>query len=218
MIYSPSSRLSPILLLVLGLLSLTGMQGQAQAGLFGYPDKEFATDHSLFPKWEDMLKRALSEGPNGPDCNPSRKKCQFQTLQKVLPKLKKLPANKQLEFVHKFVNRLEYITDMSNYGLKDYWATQHEMYGHDGGDCDDYAITKYYALKMLGFDVNDLRVVVVKDTNLNIGHAILVVNFKGKSIVLDNRIKTLINANRLHHLQPIYAINEDAWWRFRKPS
>ena len=217
MIYSPPYRLSPILLLVA--LLLTGLSGaQVQAGLFGYPDKEFTTDRSLFPKWEDMLKRALGEGPNGPNCDPTRKKCHYKTLKKVLPKLKKLPAAKQLEFVHKFVDRLEYITDISNYGLKDYWATQHEMYGHNGGDCDDYAITKYYALKMLGFDVRDLRVVVVKDTNLNIGHAILVVWFEGKNIVLDNRIKKLINANRLHHLQPIYAINENAWWRFQKPS
>ncbi len=71
------------------------------------------------------------------------------------------------------------------------------------------------ALKHLGFKEKDMRVVVVQDLNLRVGHAILVVYLDGKPYLLDNQIKQVIGANRVRHYRPIYSINEKNWWLHR---
>ncbi|MBM3582838.1 MAG: hypothetical protein FJX37_12840 [Alphaproteobacteria bacterium] len=90
--------------------------------------------------------------------------------------------------------------------------------GNDGedilfGDCEDYAIAKYVALKMLGFSMDETRVVAVKDLNLKVGHAILVVFVDGKAWVLDNQIPQGIEAAKIRHYDPVFSINEKYWWR-----
>lgn len=187
----------------------------ADLRVFGYPAKEHTANARLFPKWESMRTRTADAGPDGPPCTPvGALDCQFQKIKAVAARASQLPEDKQLEFVHKFVNRLDYITDSELYGISDYWATQFQFYGNAGGDCEDYAITKFYALKLLGYDPERMRVVIVHDTNLNLDHAILVVERGGKQWVLDNNLDTVIESARLYHLLPYFALNESHWWGF----
>ena len=57
--------------------------------------------------------------------------------------------------------------------------------------------------------------VVLQDINLAVAHAILVVEFKGKSLVLDNQIGQIVDAKRIRHYKPIYSVNEAGWWRHK---
>jgi len=75
------------------------------------------------------------------------------------------------------MNKAKYITDKNNWGRKDYWATPAEFM-KNFGDCEDYAIIKYLSLRQLGFKESELRVVAVKDLNLKVGHAVLIVFWK----------------------------------------
>ena len=75
------------------------------------------------------------------------------------------------------MNKAKYITDKNNWGRKDYWETPGEFMANFG-DREDYAIIKFLSLKLLGFKDEDLRVVAVKDLNLKIGHAVLIVYWK----------------------------------------
>jgi len=86
------------------------------------------------------------------------------------------------------------------------------------GDCEDYAIVKYLSLRILGFRESELRVVAVKDLNLKVGHAILMVIVKDKKkkkryFVLDNQIKKVVEAKKTRHYQPVFSINKNFWWR-----
>ena len=86
--------------------------------------------------------------------------------------------------------------------------------GRVSGDCEDHAIAKYYALQKLGFTQDELRILVVKDLNLGVGHCILGVITAGQCFILDNQIKSVWTADKIQHYKPIYAINETAWWQF----
>ena len=119
---------------------------------------------------------------------------------------------RQLNLVNLYMNTHRYIIDPINWGVPDYWAIPNEFL-RKFGDCEDYAIAKYLSLRALGWSAEDMRIVVLQDTNLGVLHAILVVNFQGRDLVLDNQITLVIDANKVHHYMPIYSINENGWWR-----
>jgi Predicted periplasmic protein len=54
------------------------------------------------------------------------------------------------------------------------------------GDCEDYSIVKYYALKSLGIPVENMRIVVLNDSIRNLDHSVLAVDVDGKIYILDN--------------------------------
>jgi len=115
------------------------------------------------------------------------------------------------------MNKAKYVQDKNNWGKNDYWATPQEFMARFG-DCEDYAIIKYLSLRMLGWKDEDLRVVAVKDLNLKVGHAVLVVYMTTKSgkripLVLDNQIKDVVKASSIRHYQPVFSINQKNWWR-----
>ncbi len=112
------------------------------------------------------------------------------------------------------MNQAKYILDIKNWGIKDYWSSPGEFYAKFG-DCEDYAIAKYMALKYLGFDPANLRVVAVKDLNLKVGHAILAVYIDKRILILDNQIKIVADSRKIRHYQPVYSINEKFWYRHK---
>jgi predicted transglutaminase-like cysteine proteinase len=116
------------------------------------------------------------------------------------------------------MNRARYTLDINNYGESDYWATPVQFFKMDG-DCEDYAISKYLSLRALGFEAEQLRVVILDDLNLRVAHAILVVTYNGTQYVLDNQIAQAVPASVIHHYKPIYSLNESNWWLYRqKPA
>jgi predicted transglutaminase-like cysteine proteinase len=110
------------------------------------------------------------------------------------------------------INKAKYVSDDSNWNQKDYWNSPGEFMARFG-DCEDFAIAKFVALEMLGFAQESKRVVAVKDLNLKVGHAILVVFLDGKILVLDNQIPQVIEASKVRHYDPVFSINQKYWWR-----
>jgi len=119
--------------------------------------------------------------------------------------------------VNKLVNQTRYIVDQRNWGKSDYWATPVEFLKR-GGDCEDFAIAKYAALRSLGFPEERLRVAIVQDTVKNIPHAVLVAYTDEGAFILDNQIKTLVDAERKGRYRPIFSINRQAWWLHKNPT
>ncbi len=168
---------------------------------------------SPFPKWLDMLERYEEEVTASMPCQRS-KECRLRKWNQFLITLKDKDFLTQITQVNAFLNAEPYITDPVNWGLPDYWATPYEFHIKDG-DCEDYSIAKYMSLKKLGVPEDDMRIVVLKDENLRIHHAVLAV-YRGDDIfILDNQIKEVIKHTEIAHYNPIYSINESYWWRHR---
>lgn len=117
-----------------------------------------------------------------------------------------------IEAVNDYVNSFRYIEDKNNWGRSDYWATPTEFFAR-GGDCEDFAIAKYAALKALGFPAANMRLAIVQDQKKNIPHAILIVYTAQGALMLDNQIKDVTPTHQVGHYKPIYSINKNAWWR-----
>lgn len=97
-----------------------------------------------------------------------------------------------LDSVNSKVNEVVYVSDYDNYGKLNYWAMPGEFYKR-GGDCEDYVIAKYYALKNKGFDVSSARYVYTFVKETNEAHAIL--QFGG--YYLDNRSSSLLSKEEM---------------------
>ena len=67
-------------------------------------------------------------------------------------------------------------------------------------------------LRRAGVAAGDMRVVVVRDTDLGTSHAILAVNVDGADYILDNQIPEVRLASAVRRYQPVYSINETGWW------
>ena len=178
----------------------------ANSSLFG--TKEFQSDNfKPFKKWRGAMKRMASE-----QSDLDAFKNRFKKWVAFLDSIKDKPKIKQIKWVNSFMNKSRYIQDNKNWGKKDYWAAPGEFFTKFG-DCEDYSIAKYMGLKYLGFDTKRLRIVAVKDMNLKVGHAILAVYHDNRIIILDNQIRVMVDSRQISHYNPVYSINEYAWWR-----
>ena len=103
----------------------------------------------------------------------------------------------KIKNVNDFFNQLTYKTDQSHWKQKYYWATPFEFMGSGAGDCEDYAIAKYFSLIKLGIPDDKLRITYVtykkRNTSYEEAHMVLTYYHKAgaEPVVLDNIDKTL---------------------------
>ncbi|MBR3664937.1 MAG: transglutaminase-like cysteine peptidase [Desulfovibrio sp.] len=120
-----------------------------------------------------------------------------------------------LRYVHNFWNKFPYREDILNWGVDDYWAIPDEFL-KKSGDCEDYAIIKYFSLRQLGLEADKMRIVVLRDTVRNLAHAVLVVYMDNDAYVLDNLSSAVLSHTRFKHYQPQYSVNELGRWAHLK--
>ena len=206
------------ILAALALLVALGAPSQAAPAyppLFGSAE---TASHNLrlFGKWTGVLERhAIEKRLEDTPCTDGPfNKCLLQRWKRFLGEIQNLSPLDKLREVNRFANHAPYITDPVNYGVADYWATPGQFLTKDG-DCEDYAITKFYSLLTLGFSNDQMRIVVLNDLNLRVAHAVLVVYVDGVAWLLDNQIRDVIRADVVHHYRAIYSVNETTWWLHR---
>lgn len=158
-----------------------------------------------FTKWTGMFDRFESQLRN------ASTKSYMEGWARELSQFSGMSLKQMARQVNRVVNQTRYIEDKNLWGKTDYWATPAEFLKR-GGDCEDFAITKYTALRALGVPESRLRIAIVQDEIKNIPHAVLVVYTDGGAYVLDNQIKTLIDADNMTRYRPIFSINRQAWW------
>jgi len=125
----------------------------------------------------------------------------------------------KLKNVNDFFNKIQYKTDSRHWKKKDYWATPYEFMGTAAGDCEDYAIAKYFSLRKIGVPDSKLRITYVKyiKTRSKFEQAHMVLTYYHKPgatpIVLDNINKKLKLATKRKDLKPVYSFNAGGLWQ-----
>ena len=142
-------------------------------------------------------------------------KKRFYYLQVTLDGVKNASDIEKLKAVNEFFNSVRYASDMKVYKKKDYWATPYEFLGKDTGDCEDYVISKYFALIYLGMDSSKLFFTYVRSTKFKSPHMVLTY-FKtprSEPLILDNNNHRIFPASKRKDLIPIYNFNGDSLYR-----
>ena len=202
-----AARILASVLLVLA----SAVAGAFPQQLFGYQQlpQERISD---FPQWLSALERQLKDGLKDGDCGDRTfNRCHLAQWQHFLEQTRRLPVAEQLRAVNRYANTRDYVLDLDNYGVEDYWAIPREFL-RNGGDCEDYVITKLFSLRWLGFPPDEMRLVVVQDTNLRVPHAVLAVARGQDTLILDNQIQSVLTDREVVHYAPVFSINESHWW------
>jgi predicted transglutaminase-like cysteine proteinase len=181
------------------------------ATLFGRQAWQGA-DIAYFPKWLRVVERVPDERAAAhTPCDPhTARECLLQDWLAFLRTVQEEPSKVQLDRVNRHMNRYPYVQDIVNWGVQDYWATPGEFF-RVSGDCEDYAIAKYYSLRKIGVPAEKMHIVVVHDLNLRLFHAILVISQDERRFVLDNQIEQVVPIEAILHYRPVYAVNEGGY-------
>ena len=122
------------------------------------------------------------------------------------------PEREQLDAVNRFFNQqLSFQDDTRIWRQTDYWATPEESLIKGAGDCEDYALAKYFSLRQLGVPSEKLRITYVKALTQNQAHMVLTFysNPAAEPLVLDNLIGEIRPASQRKDLLPVYAFNAE---------
>lgn len=172
-----------------------------------------STDMTPVAKWRAVLDRYASDLARADGCRAGAA-CPGQEWSKLTAALAPLAPMAQVARVTAALNAKAYVTDAANWGVSDYWQTPAEFLAR-GGDCEDFAIAKYLALRAAGWAADDLRVVVVIDEGRAAGHAVLIASHRGHAWLLDNLTDEIIDAQAIQHYRAVFSVSETAWWWHR---
>ena len=130
-------------------------------------------------------------------------------LNSLLQDLRNGSEQEKLLEINRFFNRFVYVGDIELWRERDYWATPEEFVGSHQGDCEDYVIAKYFALRALGVAEKKLYLTYVKAAGIHVAHMVLTYFKTPESIplVLDNYDLRILPANKRKDLLPVYSFN-----------
>ena len=125
--------------------------------------------------------------------------------------------SEKLTLVNDFFNRIVWVSDPEHWKKADYWATPLEMLATNGGDCEDFAIAKYFTLVAIGVPDEKLKITYVKtrDPNpINQSHMVLAYynTPAGNPLILDNLIPQIKSGSQRTDLTPVYSFNGSGLW------
>jgi len=141
---------------------------------------------------------------------------QFKLLKVLILTAKHKPDIEKLQLINQFFNnRIRYSTDKEVWGVNEYWASLYEFLEKSAGDCDDFSIAKYFALKYTGIEENNLKILYSKLLTTGESHMVLV--YCGSEIlVLDNKIDNILTLSDRSDLLPILGFNSFGLWTFKQ--
>lgn len=160
----------------------------------------------LFPKWEATLQRFEAQRSR---CDGSA--CAAAGWTRLLSGLGGLDRDALIRTIDRRVNAMPYLPDLKAWQQTDHWATPFEFLVA-GGDCEDFAVAKYLALRSAGIAADAMRIAVVWDRVRRLHHAVLLVHEGGEMLVLDNLASRVRRWAAAGTYVPIYSINETSWW------
>jgi predicted transglutaminase-like cysteine proteinase len=134
------------------------------------------------------------------------------SMQRLVAPARGLGREQQIAYVQAAVTRnVRWISDATEWGLHDYWASAAETLQHGAGDMEDRAIVKMQALRSLGFPTRDLYLTMGRD---KVGGPItvLLVRLGYRFYVLDDLGGAPIAADRRQGFEPMITLGHNASW------
>lgn len=204
------------------MISLTVTSSVAAAARYEFDDQAYLGAAQLLPEWSATLDRNTAEQALIAHCLADQGNCpaQLKGIRYLLSKAATLPRDRQIRLINHYVNKRRYRRDRAQRAvsmishrqtvLRNHWSTIMEFIGH-GGDCEDYATTKYFLLRALGFASEDLRVLVIYERRTRDYHAVLAVREASGAAMLLESNNTILKGNPVGY-RFIYALNEESIW------
>jgi predicted transglutaminase-like cysteine proteinase len=124
----------------------------------------------------------------------------------------------RLKTINSFFNRrILYRDDQETWGQVDYWSSPLELLAKGQGDCEDYAIAKYFSLIASGVSGVKMRLVYVRAQLGATVQAHMVLAYyptpNAEPLILDNLITDIRPASRRPDLVPVFSFSAEGLWQ-----
>ncbi len=144
----------------------------------------------------------------------------LQRTQALLREMEQAGADEleKVKDINQFYNRqIQYREDIDNWGVVDYWTSPMELLQRGSGDCEDYAIAKYFSLIAMGLPPAKMRMVYVRAQTGGAIQAHMVLAYypdtNAEPWILDNLITEIRPASRRPDLAPVFSFNAEGLWQ-----
>ena len=177
-------------------ITVTGRSGPAAPDLFGTVALPVRAD-----RFADGWRRASEDASSSP------------AMLGLIAPARSLNRRDQLTYVQTEVSRrIRWISDATEWGRHDYWASARETLARGAGDMEDRAILKMQALRALGFRSTDLYLTVGKEKIGGPPITILLVRLDGRFYWLDDWSGPPLPVERRPDFEPILSFSGNASW------
>jgi len=191
-------------------------RGPEPFGLFTFR----APEGAVWAKWRGVSRDIAKDIDTMAQCRAVSEACAPATNRfiAVIDKARALDGRARLDAVNRAVNQaIVYMTDMQQWGVEDLWSSPLSTFASLRGDCEDYAIAKYVALREAGVAADDLRIVLAHNNALGEDHAILAARLDAQWLILDNMRGEVVAEADEKHLAPLFAIDQGGVKLFAAP-
>ena len=195
---------------------LRAMASDEPFGLFTFR----APEGLLWGKWRRVERDIQADLETLNECLDFPEHCSSSAAHQFISIINDAKAHHgrdRIETVNRRINSLvAYVSDLAQHGVPDLWTGPLATLNAGRGDCEDYAIAKYVALRQAGVPADSVRFLLVRDRVAG-DHAVLGVRHEGRWLILDNRYMALSDAAGLGHFTPLFVLDQDGVKLFAAP-
>ena len=109
------------------------------------------------------------------------------------------------------------VSDAAQYGASLLWPTPLMTFAANAGDCKDYAIAKFVALRELGYSADDLRIIIVHVRASAEYHALAAIRYGAHWFILDNRTFEIKRDSDIADYEPLFVVDGENVRRMAPP-
>jgi predicted transglutaminase-like cysteine proteinase len=205
--FGPAADLTAGTLDSTGSPELTGRSAEP-FGLFASAMSEGA----LREKWLGVERKLDDERVQLALCDGDRDRCVSPAALQFLAIVDNARARDgraRLGEINRAINlAIRPMSDLAQYGQIDVWSSPLVTFTNGAGDCEDYAIAKFVALRQAGISPDDLRIVIMRDTIRGEDHAVAMARLDGHWLTLDNRRMAMVEDAYVRNYRPLFVIDQ----------
>ena len=177
-------------------------------GLIAYP----LSFGGLHEKWRGVERKLDDERVQLALCDGDRERCAAPAALQflaIVDNARERDGRARLGQINRAVNlAIRPMSDLAQYGAIDVWSSPLVTFAHGAGDCEDYAIAKFVALRHAGIAADDLRIIVMRDTIRGEDHAVAAARLDGHWLMLDNRRMAMVEDANVRNYRPTFVIDQ----------
>jgi predicted transglutaminase-like cysteine proteinase len=159
---------------------------------------------------DEMVQLALCEGDRDGCASPAALK-----FLDIVDAARQREGRARLGEINRAINlSIRPMNDLAQHGQIDVWTSPLATLARGGGDCEDYAIAKFFALRRAGLAPEDIRIVVLHDTIHGEDHAVAAARLDGHWLTLDNRRMAMVEDIDVRNYRPTFVIGQHGVMRY----
>ena len=169
-----------------------------------------AQTSDMSAKWADLQSRIQPEQETLAACRAGSTNCPAAARRflQIVELGQQRQGRARLAEINRAVNfSIRPVSDWAQYGVADFWSAPLATLGTGAGDCEDYAVLKYVALREAGIAPDDLRFLIVYYPRRGTYHVVLAVHLGEEWLILDNLTLIMVNSSDARHYRPLVVVD-----------